>query len=283
VKRDQKHWETEPLGELIGRALEEEGLGVRGLARQSGVSPGQLSRILSGKTRRPSVETLARLAKALERDLAALLVAAEPDSELSGERLATARVQLLEAIDRLSPDDRDALAAERRELRRQIDEVDDLASEAGELHTRIVELQAGADFAPGSRELKRLQERLDSLTTKLEALDKEFAGAVRAAATRLFTEVRGRELAPSDQLRLTLHQAPRAAFEYRSFRDVLHASSAPQRARTPDRGLRQLMRIWEQLDAKRRRRVFEYAEDQLRLSLYETPREGRQDEQDERN
>jgi transcriptional regulator with XRE-family HTH domain len=251
VKRTERRGETALAG-VIGRALEEEGLGVRGLARESGVSPAQLSRILGGQTRRPSAETLARLAKALQRDPAALLVVAEP--ELTGQRLATARLQLLEAIDGLGAEGRETLAAERRELRRQSDQVDDLTAEIGELQTRLAE-------RPGGREAGRLQERLQSLTSRLDALDGEFGGAVRAAAARLFAERRAPEVDLTDQLRLSLHQS-------RAVRAVAQTTATPRRSRAPDRGLRQLMRIWDQLDAKRRRRVFEYAEDQLRLSQH---------------
>ena len=249
------------LAELIGRALEDEGLGVRGLARQSGVSPGQLSRILSGKTRRPSVETLARLAKALERDLGALLVAAEP-SELSGERLAAARAQLLDAIGRLAPDDREALRAEHQELRRQVDQVGRLAAEINALETRIVELQSDPAHEVGDREVELLREQLNERRGQLDGLDREFAGAVRAAAGRLFSEVRGWEAGEPDQLSLTLHRARHRA--------AVESSTAPQPTQSPDRHLRRLLRIWDQLDSTRRQRVFEYAEDQLRLSLYES-------------
>ena len=112
---------TVRLRDVLERAREEEGLGLRELARASGVSPGQLSRILAGKTSRPSVETLVRLAGALERDVDALLVLAETPEAFSGERLDAARIRVLEAIATLPAADRAALAEEERGLRWQLE------------------------------------------------------------------------------------------------------------------------------------------------------------------
>ena len=50
------------------------GLSMRGLARRSGLSAAQISRIEAGEVERPAAETLVKLAKALDRDAQLLLV-----------------------------------------------------------------------------------------------------------------------------------------------------------------------------------------------------------------
>jgi len=64
-----------PLAAMIKRARELEGLSMRGLARRSDLSAAQISRIETGEVR-PSMETLAKLAFALERPLEPLLILA---------------------------------------------------------------------------------------------------------------------------------------------------------------------------------------------------------------
>src|SRR5438309_537473 len=49
-------------------------LSMRGLARRSGLSAAQISRIEAGEVERPAAETLVKLAKALDRDAQLLLV-----------------------------------------------------------------------------------------------------------------------------------------------------------------------------------------------------------------
>jgi transcriptional regulator with XRE-family HTH domain len=55
------------LNEVIKEAREKQGIGLRELARRSGVSAGQISRIESGEVERPSRATLTALATALGR------------------------------------------------------------------------------------------------------------------------------------------------------------------------------------------------------------------------
>ena len=61
-------YEPLELGELINRARESSRLALRELARRSGVSAGQLSRIETGQVAQPAQDTLERLARALDRD-----------------------------------------------------------------------------------------------------------------------------------------------------------------------------------------------------------------------
>jgi len=56
------------LGQLIKETREQSRLALRELARRSGVSAGQLSRIENGQVAQPAEETLQRLAAALNRD-----------------------------------------------------------------------------------------------------------------------------------------------------------------------------------------------------------------------
>src|SRR5712692_8196380 len=83
-------------------------ISMRGLARRSGLSAAQISRIEAGEVQRPAAETLVKLAKALDRDAQLLLVFA---GHIRGAR---ARQLLRQAIEALPEPDRaehaDALA-----------------------------------------------------------------------------------------------------------------------------------------------------------------------------
>src|SRR5947209_18890411 len=70
-------------------------LSMRGLARRSGLSAAQVSRIEAGEVERPAAETLVKLAKALDRNAQLLLVFA---GHIMGSR---ARQLLREAIEAL--------------------------------------------------------------------------------------------------------------------------------------------------------------------------------------
>jgi transcriptional regulator with XRE-family HTH domain len=61
------------LGDVIKHAREEQGIALRELARRSGVSAGQISRIEAGEVERPSRATLTSLATALGRSPVPLL------------------------------------------------------------------------------------------------------------------------------------------------------------------------------------------------------------------
>src|SRR5215218_10558479 len=62
------------MAELTREARLRAGLSMRGLARRSGLSAAQVSRIEAGEVERPVAETLVKLAKALDRDAQLLLV-----------------------------------------------------------------------------------------------------------------------------------------------------------------------------------------------------------------
>lgn len=310
------------VGQALERAREEEGLGLRELARASGVSPGQISRILAGKTSRPSVETLVRLAGALERDVDALLVLAEAPETFSGGRLDAARIRILDAIANLPAVDRRALADEERDLRRQIDEAARVQEAIQRLEVQLVESRASSTTRqtavegpegsaaaddrlglgdpmnarrvtgdPGS-----LEEQLRQLQSEREALDEDFAAAIRVAAARLFMDVRGRELTQASTSSPAWHAQPRAAgletaaprLSVRPLSDLLsqtpnapaaNARSGLPRERAAERELRHVLRVWEQLNPARRKRVVEFVDDQHRLSLHEQLSQDAKDDQ----
>ena len=62
------------MAELTKEARTRARLSMRGLARRSGLSAAQISRIEAGEVERPVAETLVKLAKALDRDAQLLLV-----------------------------------------------------------------------------------------------------------------------------------------------------------------------------------------------------------------
>ena len=298
--QQQPYRQRTSLGELIEQAREDEGLGLRELARASGVSAGQISRILAGKTSQPSVETLVRLAGALERDVDALLVLAESPEAFSGPRLDAARMRLLEAIEGLPAVDRHALVKEERNLRLQIEEADRLERDISRLEAQLVDWRATAgpphtdraagrkdeDVAGADRQSDPFEAQLLSLRAERAALDETFAAAVRAAAARLFSDVRGRVSAPSSRSSPAWHTQPRPTrpgsvaprLSVRPLSELLPAAqesrretleSRPGQEPMTDRELRHLLRVWEQLSPARRRRVAEFIDDQHRLSLHE--------------
>jgi len=127
-----------PLAAMIGRARELEGLSMRGLARRSDMSAAQISRIETGDVK-PSMETLAKLAFALQRPLEPLLIMAGY-REPAQQALADVR-RLLRGLQRAGASD---LVARSRDL--------------DELEERIAKLQTDCRFVEGraSAELQRL-------------------------------------------------------------------------------------------------------------------------------
>src|SRR5438045_3659297 len=100
--------QVQTMAEVTREARLRSGLSMRGLARRSGLSAAQVSRIEAGEVERPVAETLVKLAKALDRDAQLLLVFA---GHIRGAR---ARQLLREAIEALPESGRaehaDALA-----------------------------------------------------------------------------------------------------------------------------------------------------------------------------
>src|SRR6478672_7338227 len=151
--RDQVQTMAEVTREARSRAR----LSMRGLARRSGLSAAQISRIEAGEVERPVAETLVKLAKALDRDAQLLLVFA---GHIRGAR---ARQLLRQAIEALPEPGRtehaDALARLEAE---------------GEREQRLREELADAEGA-----LAKVQQDLD------EARERGAAEPLRGAHQRL--------------------------------------------------------------------------------------------------
>src|SRR5712691_5342329 len=92
--------QLQTMAEVTREARVRAGLSMRGLARRSGLSAAQVSRIEAGEVERPVAETLVKLAKALDRDAQLLLVFA---GHIRGAR---ARQLLRQAIEALPEPDR---------------------------------------------------------------------------------------------------------------------------------------------------------------------------------
>src|SRR5438876_2953267 len=83
------------LAGVIKGARRRARLSMRGLARRSGLSAAQVSRIGAGEVERPAAETLVKLAKALDRDAQLLLVFA---GHITGARARRLLREALEAL-----------------------------------------------------------------------------------------------------------------------------------------------------------------------------------------
>src|SRR5260370_19697385 len=86
---------VQTMAEVTREARVRAGLSMRGLARRSGLSAAQVSRIEAGEVERPVAETLVKLAKALDRDAQLLLVFA---GHIRGARARQLLRQAIEAL-----------------------------------------------------------------------------------------------------------------------------------------------------------------------------------------
>src|SRR6478609_1701106 len=91
VMQDQ----VQTLAELTREARVRARLSMRALARRSGLSPAQVSRIEAGEVERPVAETLVKLAKALDRDAQLLLVFAGHIRGARARQLLRAAIEAL--------------------------------------------------------------------------------------------------------------------------------------------------------------------------------------------
>ena len=245
------------MAEVIKEARVRTRLSMRGLARRSGLSAAQVSRIEAGEVERPVAETLVKLAKALDRDAQLLLVFA---GHIRGAR---ARQLLRQAIEALPEPGRaecsDALARLEAEDERERR----LREELAEAERALAEAQRDLDEARFEGErvaagpLREAHERLREVgmlaqrravevaekRRALEQLDDAQSEEVCALAGHLF-----------------LHTAARG--------DHLEAWRQFSGQITPDDPeLRQLLQAWRHLEHERRKKVLEFSQDQLALSL----------------
>ena len=244
---------VQTMAEVTREARVRAGLSMRGLARRSGLSAAQVSRIEAGEVERPVAETLVKLAKALDRDAQLLLVFA---GHIRGAR---ARQLLREAIEALpepgSAEYGGALArleaeGEReRRLRQELTE-----AEAAQAQVQRPD-EAGERLA--AEPVRAAHERL----REVGMLAQRHAVEV-AEKRRQFERL---DDAPSEEVcalagRLFLHTAAGG--------DHLEAWRQFSGQITPDDPeLRQLLQAWRQLGHERRKKVLEFSQDQVALSL----------------
>ena len=239
------------MAEVIREARVRARLSMRGLARRSGLSAAQISRIEAGEVERPAAETLVKLAKALDRDAQLLLVFA---GHISGAR---ARQLLRQAIEALP----EAGRAEQADALARLEAED-------EREQRLREELADAE-AMAQRDLDEARERVaaEPLREAEERLREVGMLAQRRAAEvaqkrRQFEQL---DDARSEEVcvlagRLFLHTAAGG--------DHLEAWRQFSGQITPDDPeLRQLLQAWRQLEHERRKKVLEFSQDQLALSL----------------
>jgi transcriptional regulator with XRE-family HTH domain len=246
--------EVQTMAEVTREARLRAGLSMRGLARRSGLSAAQVSRIEAGEVERPVAETLVKLAKALDRDAQLLLVFA---GHIRGARARQLLRQAIEAVPEPgSAEHAEALARLEAE---------------GEREQRLREELADAEVA-----LAQAQRELD------EARERVAAEPLRAAQARL-REVGTRaqrcavEVAEKRRQYERLDDAPSEGLCALAGRLFLHTAAGGDHLEawrqfsgqiTPDDPeLRQLLEAWRQLEHERRKKVLDFSEDQLALSL----------------
>jgi transcriptional regulator with XRE-family HTH domain len=240
------------MAEVTREARVRAGLSMRGLARRSGLSAAQVSRIEAGEVERPVAESLVKLAKALDRDAQLLLVFA---GHIRGAR---ARQLLRQAIEAVPEPGR----AEHADALARLEAEDDR-----ERRLREGLADAEAALAQAQRDLDEAREPAEPLRAAHERLREVGRRAQRCAVEvaqkrRQFEQLDG---APSEELcahagYLFLHTAAGG--------DHLEAWRQFSGQITPDDPeLRQLLEAWRQLEHERRKKVLDFSEDQLTLSL----------------
>jgi transcriptional regulator with XRE-family HTH domain len=233
-------------------------LSMRGLARRSGLSAAQVSRIEAGEVERPAAETLVRLAKALDRDAQLLLVFA---GHIRGAR---ARRLLREAIEALPEPGRaeqaDALARLEAEDGREHRLRDELAEAERALTKARQDLDEARLAAADSKRTKRLPEAQERL--------RELGMLAQGCAAEVAQKRRQFEQLDDAQSEEVCAFAGRLFLQAAAGGDHLEAWRQFSGQITPeDPELRQLLQAWRQLEHERRKKVLEFSQDQLALSL----------------
>ena len=245
------------MAEVTKEARVRARLSMRGLARRSGLSAAQISRIEAGEVERPVAETLVKLAKALDRDAQLLLVFAGHIRGARARQLLRQAIEALpepgraehaDALARLEAEDererrlREELAEAERALTKAQQDLDEARFEGnGWQPSRCAKLTSGCARS-GCLPNAALSRSLRS-AGEFEQLDDAQSEEVCALAGRLFLHT----AAGGDHLEA-----------WRQFSGQI----------TPDDPeLRQLLQAWRQLEHERRKKVLEFSQDQLALSL----------------
>jgi transcriptional regulator with XRE-family HTH domain len=246
--------QEQTLAEVIREARVRARLSMRELARRSGLSAAQISRIEAGEVERPVAETLVRLAKALGRDAQLLLVFA---GHIRGTRAQQLLRQAIEALPEPS----------RAEYARALSRLD----AEGKREHRLRD-----ELADAERALSGIQQDLEAARERVSAEPprdaRRLLREVGMLAQRRAVEVAHKrrrleelEDAPSEEIcalagRLFLNTAAGG--------EVLDAWRQFSGQITPDDAeLRQLLEAWRQLGHERRKKVLEFSQEQLALSL----------------
>ncbi len=240
------------MAELTKEARTRARLSMRGLARRSGLSAAQVSRIEAGEVERPAAETLVKLAKALDRDAQLLLVFA---GHIRGAR---ARQLLRQAIEALPEPGR----AEHADALARLEAED-------EREQRLQE-----DIAEAERALAKAQQDLGEARFEGESLGE---AEQRLREVGMLAQRRAAEVAQKRRQFEQLDDAPSEEVCALAGRLFLHTAAGGDHLEawrqfsgqiTPDDPeLRQLLQAWRQLEHERRKKVLEFSEDQLALSL----------------
>jgi transcriptional regulator with XRE-family HTH domain len=238
------------MAELTKEARTRARLSMRGLARRSGLSAAQISRIEAGEVERPVAETLVKLAKALDRDAQLLLV-------FGGHiRGARARQLLRQAIEALPEPGRAEQADALARLEAEDEREQRLREELADAERALATAQRAAGERVAAEPLGT-HERLREVGMLAQRRAVEVA-----EKRRQFERL---DHAPSEEVcalagRLFLHTAAGG--------DHLEAWRQFSGQITPDDPeLRQLLQAWRQLEHERRKKVLEFSQDQLALSL----------------
>ncbi len=250
--------QEQTLAEVTKEARVRARLSMRGLARRSGLSAAQISRIEAGEVERPAAETLVKLAKALDRDAQLLLVFA---GHIRGARARQLLRQAIEALpEPARAEQADALARLEAEDEREHRLREELADAEGALAKAQRDLDEARFEAADTKRTTRLPEAHERLR-ELGMLAQGSAVEV-AQKRRQFEQL---DDAQSEEVcafagRLFLHTAAGG--------DHLEAWRQFSGQITPDDPeLRQLLQAWRQLEHERRKKVLEFSQDQLALSL----------------
>jgi transcriptional regulator with XRE-family HTH domain len=249
--------QDQTLAELTNEARVCARLSMRGLARRSGLSAAQISRIEAGEVEQPVAETLVKLAKALDRDAQLLLVFA---GHIAG---AKARQLLRQALGALPEPGRAEHADALARLEAEDEREQRLREELAEAENALAQAQQDLTEArfEGERVAAEPRREAHERLRELAMLGQRRAVEV-AQKRRQFEQL---DDAPSEQVcalagRLFLQTAARG--------DHLEAWRQFSGQITPeDPELRQLLQAWRQLEHERRKKVLEFSQDQLALSL----------------
>jgi transcriptional regulator with XRE-family HTH domain len=250
--------QEQTLAELTKEARMRAGLSMRGLARRSGLSAAQISRIEAGEVERPAAETLVRLAKALDRDAQLLLVFA---GHIRGAR---ARQLLRKAIEALPEPGRAEQADALARLEAEDEREQRLGEELADAERALAKAQQDLDEArfevADAKRTRRLPDAHEWLReVGMLAQDSAVAVAQKRRQLEQLDDAQSEEVCTFAG-RLFLHTAAGG--------DHLEAWRQFSGQITPDDPeLRQLLQAWRQLEHEPRKKVLEFSQDQLALSL----------------